>query len=157
MTAPIRAFALALVFHAAGIGAAEADVTIRDDIGGVLKKYETKYRAIAKGGEKVVIDGDCASACTILLGIVPRGNVCVTERARLGFHLWKYPLTEFMGKVIMVPFPEYRQAELNYLYYDAKVRDWIARHGPQTIEVTWMDGAELASIYPTCEAQASGM
>jgi len=71
----------------------------------------------------------------------------------LGFHLWEYPLTQFMGKVIMVPFPEYRQAELNYLYYDAKVRDWISRHGPQTTEPAWMDGADLAGIYPICVAQ----
>jgi hypothetical protein len=41
------------------------------------------------------------------------------------------------------------------LYYDTQVRDWISRHGPQTREATWMEGAELASIYPTCEAQAS--
>jgi len=55
-----------------------------------------------------------------------------------------------MGKVIMVPFPEYRQSELNYLYYDTKVRDWIERHGPQTIEVTWMEGPDLAGVYPNC-------
>src|SRR5262249_25491842 len=56
----------------------------RDDFGGVLKSYDAKYRAIAERGENVVIDGDCASACTIILGIVPRTNVCVTARARLG-------------------------------------------------------------------------
>jgi hypothetical protein len=77
----------------------------------------------------------------------------VTARARLGFHLWQYPMTEFMGKAIMVPFPEYRQSELNYLYYDAKVRNWIERHGPQTIKVTWMEGTDLASIYRNCAEQ----
>ena len=31
-----------------------------------------------------------ASACTIVLGRVPRDKICVTSRARLGFHAaWK--------------------------------------------------------------------
>jgi hypothetical protein len=151
---PIQAVAVIVLFHFAGTCLGHADMIIRDDPGGLLKKYDAKYREIAVRGEKVVIDGECASACTIILGIVPRANVCVTARARFGFHLWEYPLTEFMGKVIMVPFPEYRQAELNYLYYDAQVRDWIARHGPQTAKAAWMEGADLAGIYASCGARA---
>jgi len=150
----LLALALALLLQSFGTSPGNAEITIRDDFGGTLKNYDTKYRAIAERNEKVIIDGDCASACTIILGIVPRANVCVTARARLGFHLWEYPLTEFMGKKIMVPFPEYRQTELNYLYYDTKVRGWIARHGSQTTEPAWMEGADLAGIYPTCVAQA---
>jgi hypothetical protein len=144
-----------VLVHACGICSGHADTIIRDDLGGALVTYDVKYREMAARGEKVVIDGDCASACTIFVGIVPRANVCVTARARLGFHLWKYPLTEFMGKVIMVPFPESTQAELNYRFYDAKVRAWIARNGPQTVDVKWMEGADLASIYPTCAAQSA--
>src|SRR5215471_11603990 len=150
MKTPIRPIAVAGLLHILGLSAGHADAIIRDDLGGRLQKYDVKYRQIAARGENVVIDGDCASACTIILGIVPRENVCVTARARLGFHLWQYPLTEFMGKVIMVPLPEYRQSELNYLYYDTKVRDWIQRQGPQTIEVRWMEGIDLAGIYPNC-------
>ena len=150
MRTPIRSIAVAGLLHVLGLSAGHADTIIRDDPGGILQKYDVKYRQIASRGEKVVIDGDCASACTIILGIVPRENVCVTARARLGFHLWQYPLTAFMGKVIMVPLPEYRQSELNYLYYDTKVRDWIQNHGPQTIEVSWMEGPDLADVYPNC-------
>jgi len=152
MIRAIQAVAVGVLFHILGTGPGHADMVIREDLGGPLQAYVSKYRGIAARGERVVIDGDCASACTILLGIVPRENVCVTARARLGFHLWQYPLTEFMGKVIMVPFPEYRQAELNYLYYDAKVRDWIERHGLQTIQATWMESSDLGSIYRNCDA-----
>jgi hypothetical protein len=34
----------------------------------------------------VIIDGFCASACTIVLGTVPHDKICVTFRAKLGFH-----------------------------------------------------------------------
>jgi hypothetical protein len=153
MTTTIRAIAVAALLHVSGISAGHADAIIREDLGGTLMRYDAKYRAIAARGEKVVIDGDCASACTIILGIVPRENVCVTARARFGFHLWEYPLTEFMGKTIMVPFPDYKQAELNQLYYDWRVRNWIERHGPQTHEVAWMEAADLESIYRRCGAQ----
>jgi hypothetical protein len=33
----------------------------------------------------VIIDGFCASACTIVLGTVPHDKICVTCRAKLGF------------------------------------------------------------------------
>ena len=33
-----------------------------------------------------MIDGACLSACTLVLGIVPRERICVTQRAMLGFH-----------------------------------------------------------------------
>src|SRR5215472_9096404 len=125
MKTPMQAIAVAAMLYVWALPAGHADTIIREDLGGILQKYDTKYRQIAAQGEKVVIDGDCASACTIILGIVPRENVCVTTRARFGFHLWQYPLTAFMGKVIMVPLPGYRQSELNYLYYDTKIRDWI--------------------------------
>jgi|SRR5215469_18162229 len=40
--------------------------------------------------ERVEIDGTCASACTMLLGIIPRDHICVTTRAKLIFTS-KYP------------------------------------------------------------------
>jgi hypothetical protein len=38
-------------------------------------------------GERVVVDGDCLSACTLVLGLVPSNQVCATPRARFGFHV----------------------------------------------------------------------
>ena len=37
-------------------------------------------------GTDVVIDGKCLSACTMVLGLVPSKQICVTPRARFGFH-----------------------------------------------------------------------
>ena len=48
--------------------------------------YVGKYQGVHSSGERVIIDGFCASACTIVLGTVPHDRICVTSRARLGFH-----------------------------------------------------------------------
>ena len=45
-------------------------VLIADDTGGQIGPYLAKYRALRASGERVEIDGTCASACTMLLGII---------------------------------------------------------------------------------------
>jgi hypothetical protein len=35
--------------------------------------------------DRVIIDGTCSSACTLVLGIVQSGRICVTKHAILGF------------------------------------------------------------------------
>src|SRR5712692_7152740 len=65
---------------------ASATMRISDDIGGRIGAYVDQYSAIRNSGERVVIDGACLSACTLVLGIVPRNRICVTRRATLGFH-----------------------------------------------------------------------
>jgi hypothetical protein len=61
-------------------------VRIYDDCGGHIGEYLAKYHALRVSGEQVVIDGICASACTMLLGTIPRDRICVTQRAVLEFH-----------------------------------------------------------------------
>jgi len=70
----------------AGIGASDAAVRIVEDVGGRIGTYVDKYQGVRSSGEMVIIDGFCASACTIVLGTVPNEKICVTSRARLGFH-----------------------------------------------------------------------
>ena len=59
---------------------------ISDDVGGRIGAYVEQYSQVKQNGERVVIDGTCLSACTLVLGIVPRDRICVTRRAMLGFH-----------------------------------------------------------------------
>jgi hypothetical protein len=87
---PIAAGALASVFGMLFItGTASADVRIVNDPGQVSSYLRTFYQVRASG-ERIVIDGPCLSACTLLTGIVPRDHVCVTSRAVLGFHAASY-------------------------------------------------------------------
>ena len=77
---------LAVVVLLAGVGASHAVVRIADDRGGRIGTYVDKYQGLRSSGETVIIDGLCASACTIVLGAIPRDKICVTSRATLAFH-----------------------------------------------------------------------
>ena len=80
------AFALLVPFAFWG-SCASADYRITRDHGGLVDQYKVKYASIRDRGERVVIDGICNSACTLVLGIVPLNRICVTPRASLGFHM----------------------------------------------------------------------
>ncbi len=65
---------------------ARAELHITRDHGGYVEDYKAKYKRIRETGQRVIIDGICNSACTLVLGIVPMNKICVTPRASLGFH-----------------------------------------------------------------------
>ena len=65
---------------------ARADLRITRDYGGYVTEYKAKYERIRDRKERVIIDGICNSACTMVFGIVPMSKICVTPRASLGFH-----------------------------------------------------------------------
>ena len=76
--------AAALLF--ADVGTGHAAVRIAGDRGGRIGNYISKFQRLHSSGEPVVIDGLCASACTLVLAAVPHDKICVTSRASLGFH-----------------------------------------------------------------------
>jgi hypothetical protein len=53
--------------------------------GGEVGAFKAAAREIRKNGRRVVIDGSCLSACAILADEA-RERVCVTSRAKFGFH-----------------------------------------------------------------------
>ena len=71
-------------------GATSAEVRIVGDPGGEVSSYLRKFHAVRDFGQRVVIDGPCLSACTLLLVEVPEERICVTSRAVLGFHAAAY-------------------------------------------------------------------
>jgi hypothetical protein len=77
---------LATILLLMSMSSAFPAVRIYDDRGGHIGEYLAKYHALRVCGEQVVIDGICASACTMLLGTIPRDRICVTQRAVLEFH-----------------------------------------------------------------------
>jgi hypothetical protein len=108
-----------------------------------IDSYLRKYSAVRMSGQHVVIDGTCASACTTLLGPIPRDRICVTKNAVLAFHsAWNLTLT---GVHDSRPGTLYLWA-----HYPDGVRHWISRHGglrPQTISMRW---PEVATLFPVC-------
>ncbi|HWW78073.1 MAG TPA: hypothetical protein VNY82_00660 [Steroidobacteraceae bacterium] len=128
-------------------GAALADYRIRNDYGGFIHKYKLKYAAIRDSGKRVIIDGVCNSACTLVLGIVPLNRVCVTPRASLGFHTAYFDKTYTAG----IKVTSYWDTADMLAYYPETVKEWIDRHGGLTPDVkTVKNGPELWAIVDPC-------
>ena len=139
----------AAVVLLAGIAASHATVRIAEDRGGRIGTYVDKYQSLRSSGEQVVIDGLCASACTIILGAVPHDRICVTSRARLGFHAaWDMGPD---GRAVT----NREATRMLYSMYPAPVRRWIARRGGLTRHMIFLGGQQLASMYRPCYLNAN--
>ena len=123
---------------------ASALVRITDDVGGRIGTYVEAYSAVRSSGERVVIDGACLSACTLVLGIVPRERICVTQRAMLGFHAAWMPGPG--GR----PIPSSVGTQALWEVYPPHLRRWINSRGGLSSKMIFLRGRELASMYPTC-------
>src|SRR6187401_822346 len=77
---------LAAMLLLAGAGTSFAVVRIADDRGGQIGRYVERYEQLRASGQTIMIDGLCASACTIVLGAIPNDRICVTPNANLAFH-----------------------------------------------------------------------
>jgi hypothetical protein len=127
--------------------AAAADYRITQDYGGSIERYKAKYAAIRDRGERVIIDGVCNSACTLLLGIVPLNRVCVTPRASLGFHMPYYDLAATDGVKVV----SYAGTADFMSFYPEDLKDWLKRQGGLTADTKRIkNGPELWAIVDPC-------
>jgi len=140
----VFAGALASVVLCVMVSAASADVRITSDPGGEVSSYLRKFHRISESGERVVIDGPCFSACTLVLIIVPRSRICVTQRAVLGFHAAR--AIDQYGREY--PAPDVTRAVA--AAYPTPIRNWIRRHGGLTRAPIFLSGRALAGMYPRC-------
>ncbi len=120
-------------------------VRISGDSGGEIGPYLKMFQAWRNAGNRVVIDGLCLSACTIILGVIPRTRICVTSRAKLGFHAAWRPddhgrqvINKDATRVLMDIYP-------------TNIRAWLVRRGGLSDRIKYLAGPELASMYPTCQ------
>lgn len=128
----------------AGAAPAAADFRIFGSRGGPVVPYVELFEAIRDSGERVIIDGPCLSACTLVLSMLPRERICVTRRAVLGFHA---------ARSIDAAGRSYAEPEATKVVLEAypqPVQDWIRRHGGLTSRVILLRGRELAAMYPAC-------
>jgi hypothetical protein len=131
----------------AGIAPAPAAAPVRivRDVGGQIGPYLATLVALRGSGERVIIDGPCLSACTMVLGVIPRHRICVTRRARLGFHAAWHPgadgqhVTSAGGTQLLMDI------------YPENVRSWIASKGGLTERMLYLYGRELATMYSACQ------
>lgn len=133
--------ALAIVV---GADASRADVRIADNTGGRIKQFVEDFATIRDRGERVIIDGACLSACTMVLGLVPRDRICVTERAVLGFH------QAWMPGPHGQPIPSPIGTQTLWEIYPTNVKKWLNRKGGLQKKMIFLRGHELTALYQEC-------
>jgi hypothetical protein len=138
----LAALILGAVLAVSAVSSAEA-LRITDDPGGRIGPYLRALLAVRRSGEQVVIDGRCVSACTMVLGVIPRERICVTRRARLGFHAAWRPTRNG-------PVTSQAATQLLMRIYPDDVRAWIKRRGGLTRRMIVLSGPELEAMYPAC-------
>jgi hypothetical protein len=123
---------------------AQAEVRILASSGGQVGPFLDLFERVRDSGERVVIDGPCLSACTLVLSMVPSSRICVTRRAILGFHAARS--IDQRGRMYAEP----EASELVLEAYPAAVRGWIRHRGGLTSRLLLLRGRELTAIYPSC-------
>ncbi|HEV3499037.1 MAG TPA: hypothetical protein VGZ92_01865 [Bradyrhizobium sp.] len=140
----MKAIFLAKVLCGLVVPPAQAEVRILASPGGQVGPFLELFERVRASGERVVIDGPCLSACTLVLSMVPPDRICVTRRAILGFHAARS--VDPAGRMYAEP----EASELVLEAYPAPVRGWIRRRGGLTSRLLLLRGRELAAIYPSC-------
>ena len=141
----IRGMVLCAALLTAGVTSASAEMRIAEDRGGQIGHYLQNFAILRSTGEHVVIDGNCLSACTLVLGVIPRSQLCATTRARFGFHAaWMpdssgRPVTSTIGTRAL------------WNIYPAAVRHWINRHGGLSRKMIFLQGHDLDGIVQSCD------
>jgi hypothetical protein len=92
----------------------------------------------------VIIDGLCASACTIVLGAVSHDKICVTSRAAFGFH------AAYDFGINGHTFTNREATMMLYSMYPTSVRRWIAERGGLTPQMIFLSGKQLEAMYQPC-------
>ena len=121
-----------------------AEVRILASPGGQVGPFLDLFEKVRDSGERVVIDGPCLSACTLVLSMVPSSRICVTRRAVFGFHAAKS--MDRRGRMYAEP----EASALVLQAYPSGVRNWIVHRGGLTSHLLLLRGRELAALYPAC-------
>jgi hypothetical protein len=129
--------------------AASATLRITGDNGGAILEYAQRFQKARDAGERVIIDGKCLSACTMVIGMVPRAHVCVTPNAVLGFHA-AFRRTETGTIVASTDATKFMMDA-----YPPAVRKWIKNRGGLTNQMIFLLGSELAAFVSSCPSASN--
>jgi hypothetical protein len=140
----VKALALATALSLAGPASGLADIRITSSPGGEVEAHLKYFNKVKDSGERVIIDGPCLSACTLVLSTLPRNRICMTSRAVLGFH------APFMLDDNGRTFRTREVTRAMTATYPPAVRTWLKRHGGLTPQLKYLKGKELTAMYRRC-------
>ena len=81
----------------------------------------------------------------MMLGLVPSKQICVTPRARFGFHAAS--MLNDNGRLVTSGLA----TEALWGIYPSSVRRWIIQHGGLTNRMIYMEGHSLNGIVASCD------
>jgi hypothetical protein len=121
---------------------AEKIYHIVNDRGGKISGYDFYWRDINQKYDRVEIDGNCASACTMIFGRVPLSKICITSNGALAFHA-----AHGKGHIQNDRLTQEMSSD-----YPAPIKAWIKRHHAlDTMTLTWWRAKDIHFIRH-CEA-----
>lgn len=121
-------------------------VVIRADYGGQVSSYSARVSAYLKRKVTVRIEGECASACTMVTAL-PADRICVGPQAKLELHQSYLP-NRFDPLDTTIRSDDGTATLMRH--YPPKLRDWIAAKGGLTSELITLQGDELAQVMRIC-------
>jgi hypothetical protein len=130
----IQVFALAIALIMP-ISASAETITVSDNHGGSVVAYSARWEEYARRGVSVRIVGPCQSACTVLLGHIPRNRICVTPNASFGFHLAHRPDMTAILRAAYAP----------------DITAWINAHGGLKPDFMWMRAPDTYRYFKRCK------
>jgi hypothetical protein len=104
---------------------------------------------VRESGRRVIINGPCYSACTLVLGVVPRERICARSSAQLGFHA--AAKKDLFGRQVSSP----EGTQLVWDTYPADVRGWLTHCGGLSAQLIFLKGRELESMVRPCDSPVS--
>ena len=127
-------FLIAALLCLPAVPAMAETIDVFDNHGGSVVQYNARWAALAARGVDVRIVGPCQSACTILIGHIPRNKICVMPAARFGFHLARLESA----------------TQLLWNAYPADIRAWINARGGLKKEFFWMGAPDVYRYFRKC-------
>ncbi len=140
----MRRYVYAAALFLAASAPGSADVRIRSSPGGEVLSHLTLFELVRKSGERVIIDGPCLSACTLVLSVVNvghRGNLS-DAGSRLDRPAWRALSTSSIapwpgahGDVSRLQLGRCIRWETDYLGYHSIIRTNLAKDRPAFVSV----------------------
>jgi hypothetical protein len=135
----MRMTRLSLVFSAlmlfiSGSSTRAETINVSDNHGGPVAEYSARWSELGRRGVNVRIVGPCQSACTVLLGHIPREHICVTAAASFGFHLAHR--SDATATLVSAYAPD--------------IMAWINAHGGLTQNFIWMRAPDIYRYFHKC-------
>jgi hypothetical protein len=103
-------------------GGRQAVVRLTNEKGGNIERHIARFQQLAASGANVEIVGVCKSACTMILGIVPRNRLCATPGTVFEFHAANY--TDRYGRNVQNDSWTERMTQ----FWPENVKNWVAKN-----------------------------